>query len=66
MIGPNDDHSQLSLENEGAILHPVTVQCTVRLNEKGLNKLEEARQSGTAELPAWLTEDMENAETDTN
>jgi len=37
---------------------------SVRLAKQGLDKLNEARQSGKAEMPAWLTEEMKNAEAD--
>ncbi len=56
---------ELSVEDQGSIiLHPVTVQRTIRLNENGLNKLKDARKSGTGKLPEWLTEDMESAKAD--
>ncbi|MEE4359258.1 MAG: AbrB/MazE/SpoVT family DNA-binding domain-containing protein [Desulfococcaceae bacterium] len=62
-----ESYLELSLEDDGIILlHPVAVQRTVRLNKKGLNKLEEARKSGTGELPEWLTGEMEDAEADTD
>jgi len=32
---------------------------TVRLSEKGLAKLDEARRSGVEQLPDWLREDMD-------
>jgi hypothetical protein len=35
---------------------------TVRLAKQGLIKLDEARQSGTAPMPAWLAEEMKDAE----
>ncbi|MHB9097049.1 MAG: AbrB/MazE/SpoVT family DNA-binding domain-containing protein [Syntrophales bacterium] len=46
------------------ILHPVEIVRSVLLSEQGLNKLNEARQSGEAEMPAWLTEEMKDAEAD--
>ncbi|MDM8539867.1 AbrB/MazE/SpoVT family DNA-binding domain-containing protein [Desulfococcaceae bacterium HSG9] len=56
---------ELSVEDQGSIiLHPVTVQRTIRLNKNGLNKLKDARKSGTGELPEWLTEEMESAKAD--
>ncbi len=58
---------ELSIEEDGVIvLHPVNVQRTVRLNGKGLKKLEEARKSGTGELPEWITRDMSDAQADTD
>lgn len=63
----SETYLELSFEDDGVIvLYPVNVQRTIRLNEKGLNKLEEARKSGTGELPEWLTTEMENAEADTD
>ena len=35
-------------------LSPVAVYPTVRLSDKGLAKLDEARQSGVEQLPDWL------------
>ena len=62
-----ETYLELSVEDGGVIvLHPVTVQRTVRLNENGLQKLEEARKSGTGTLPDWLAEDMKNAEAETD
>lgn len=62
-----ETYLELSIEDGGVIvLHPVTVQHTVRLNEKGLKKLDEARRSGTGALPDWLVEDMKNAEAGTD
>ena len=46
------------------ILQPVEIFRSVRLAKQGLDKLNEARQSGKAEMPAWLTEEMKNAEAD--
>ena len=43
------------------ILQPVEIFRSVRLAKQGLDKLNEARQSGKAELPAWLAEEMKNA-----
>lgn len=33
----------------------------IRLNDKGLVKLQEARESGIGEFPEWFLEDMKNA-----
>jgi AbrB family looped-hinge helix DNA binding protein len=61
-----ESYLELSVEDGGFIvLQPVTVHRAVRLNEKGLGMIEEARKSGTAELPEWLIEDMRDARTDT-
>jgi AbrB family looped-hinge helix DNA binding protein len=55
----------LRVEEGGVvILQPVEIFRTVRLAKQGLAKLNEARQSGTAEMPVWLSEEMRDAETD--
>jgi hypothetical protein len=46
-------------------LTPVAIYPTVKLNEKGLNKLAEARKSGTVKMPALLAKKIKNARTDT-
>lgn len=46
------------------VLHPVAVYPTVRLSAEGLAKLQEARESGTGELPDWLREEMGRAPAD--
>ncbi|MEI6386577.1 MAG: AbrB/MazE/SpoVT family DNA-binding domain-containing protein [Spirochaetota bacterium] len=59
--------STLNLEVEAGgtiILSPTVVYGTVRLSETGLGKLAEARGSGTAPLPGWLREAMNNAAAD--
>jgi len=61
-----ESYLELSVGNDGIImLCPIAVHRTVQLNDKGLAKLEDARKSGTGELPEWLIKDMKNAETDT-
>ena len=58
-------HLELSVEAGGSIsLHPVTIYRAIRLNESGLSKLQEARNSGIGNLPDWVSEEMRNAETD--
>ena len=55
----------LSVDAGGKItLHPVAIYRTVRLGEQGITKLQEARTSGAGELPDWLRQDMQNADTD--
>jgi AbrB family looped-hinge helix DNA binding protein len=55
----------LSVADGGSfILQPVAVYPAVHLNEKGLAKLTEARKSGDAAMPAWLSDEMAHAETD--
>jgi len=57
----------LSVADGGAlILQPVAVYPAVHLNEKGLEKLKGARESGTAVMPVWLKDEMANVETDTD
>jgi AbrB family looped-hinge helix DNA binding protein len=57
---------ELQVEDGGAIiLRPVAVFGAVKLSDAGLRKLVEARESGTAELPAWMREAMDHAEIDT-
>jgi len=51
-------------EGGGVVLQPVEIFRSVRLAKQGLDKLNEARQCGKAEMPTWLTEEMKNAETD--
>jgi len=59
------DHLDLSLAEGGIIvLQPVAIYPTVQLSEKGLTKLEEARESGVGAMPAWFAEEMEDAESD--
>ncbi|MDM8522401.1 hypothetical protein QUF80_03435 [Desulfococcaceae bacterium HSG8] len=38
---------------------------SIRFNDNGLEKLREARESGTAEFPEWFAEDMKNAGAET-
>lgn len=61
-----ESYLELSVEDGKFImLEPVTVQRNIRLDDRGLSKLDEARKSGTGELPEWLIGDMKDAETDT-
>jgi AbrB family looped-hinge helix DNA binding protein len=52
------------LEGGNLSLSPVAVYPTVRLSEKGLVKLGEARQSGVEQMPDWLRKEMADAATD--
>ena len=57
---------QLTVEEGGAImLQPVSIFPTIRLNDQGLEKLREARESGTGKLPNWIIEDMNRAQNNT-
>ena len=58
-------HLNLEVLDGGAIvLTPVAIYPVVKLNEKGLNKLTEARKSGTVKMPGLLAKQIENAGTD--
>lgn len=52
------------LEGGNLSLSPVAVYPTVRLSNKGLVKLGEARQSGVEQMPDWLRNEMADAATD--
>lgn len=54
------------LEGGSIVLTPVAIYPTVKLNEKGLKKLAEARKSGTVKMPALLAKKIKNARTDTD
>jgi len=57
---------KLTVQEGGAImLQPVSIFPTIQLNEQGLEKLREARESGTGKLPNWLVEDMNRAKNNT-
>ena len=61
-----ESYLDLSLEDDGVILlTPTSVQRNIRLNDKGLAKLEEARRDGEGEFPEWLEKEMRNARTET-
>ena len=61
----NGAYLDLSVSEGGVVvLQSVEIFRSVRLAKQGLDKLNEARQSGKAEMPAWLTEEMKNAEAD--
>lgn len=52
----------LQVEEGGAIvLHPVAVYPSIRLNEKGIAKLKDARRSGKGKLPEWMVKEIESA-----
>ena len=52
------------LDGGGLALVPMTIFPTVRLSEEATAKLQDARKSGTGELPQWLREEMTNADPD--
>ncbi len=59
-------HLDLMVEPGGAItLFPVEIYRTIKLNDSGLLKLNEARPSETATFPEWFQEELANAQTDT-
>ena len=58
-------HLELSVEAYGAIyLYPVEFYRTIKLNDSGLLKLKEARDSETGKLPDWFEKERSNAEID--
>jgi AbrB family looped-hinge helix DNA binding protein len=52
------------LEGGSIVLTPVAIYPAVKLNEKGLKKLTEARKSGAVKMPALLAKKIKNARTD--
>ena len=52
------------LEGGAIVLTPVAIYPTVKLSEKGLKKLADARKSGKVEMPTQLAEQISNARTD--
>ncbi len=61
----NGDHMDLSVQEGGVIvLQPVVIYPTVQLSEQGLEKLNEARESGVREMPSWFEKEIENAKAD--
>lgn len=52
------------LEGGNLSLSPVAVYPTVRLSDKGLVKLGEARKSGIEQMPDWMRKEMADAATD--
>jgi AbrB family looped-hinge helix DNA binding protein len=52
------------LEGGALMLTPVAIFPAVKLNEKGLKKLDEARKSGMAKMPEELAKLIGNAGTD--
>ena len=58
-------HLDLTVDAGGGILlRPVSVYPSVRLSERGLGKLQEARRSGSATLPDWVRDEMRDVGTD--
>ncbi len=52
------------LEGGAIVLSPVAIYPTVQLSEKGVKKLQEARESEKEPLPKWLAEEIEDARAD--
>jgi AbrB family looped-hinge helix DNA binding protein len=52
------------LEGGSIVLTPVAIYPAVKLNEKGLKKLTEARKGGTVKMPVLLAKKIKNARTD--
>lgn len=58
----NGDHLELSLEDGGLImLQPVEIHLVIRLNDKGLEKLKEARISRIETIPDWMAGEINDA-----
>lgn len=58
-------HLDLTVGEGGYIvLTPVVIYPALKLNEKGLKKLQEARKSGTVKMPSGLAKQIKNARTD--
>ncbi len=49
------------LEGGTIVLNPVVVYPSVQLSEKGLRKLQEARESGITAMPEWLKKEIKHA-----
>lgn len=63
----NGDHLELSLEDGGLImLQPVEIHPVIRLNDKGLEKLKEARTSGIGTMPDWMAGEINDAKADSD
>lgn len=59
-------HMELVMEAGGGItLFPVEIYRSIKLNDSGLLKLNEARASETTSFPEWFQEEILNAQTDT-
>ncbi len=55
----------MDIADGGAIVfHPMSIFRGVRLSEKGIQKLRDARESGAGSMPDWMIEDMKNADVD--
>jgi AbrB family looped-hinge helix DNA binding protein len=63
----NGSYMDLEILKGGEIrLRPVSVYPNILLNDQGLAKLKEARESGKGKLPEWLIKEMKNAVTDSD
>ncbi|MDY0300633.1 MAG: AbrB/MazE/SpoVT family DNA-binding domain-containing protein [Trichlorobacter sp.] len=55
----------LTVEDGGALLlRPVAIYPALHLSANGLDKLAEARNGDTGQLPDWLQKEMDDAGTD--
>ncbi|MEW6184772.1 MAG: AbrB/MazE/SpoVT family DNA-binding domain-containing protein [Thermodesulfobacteriota bacterium] len=52
------------MDGGALLLQPIAIFQGIRLGPQGLQKLDDARKSGTTSMPAWLTKEMKNAEID--
>ena len=58
-------HLELTIEPGGTItLHPVEIYRTIKLNDAGLAKLEEARASEKSPMPDWFDQELAHARTE--
>ena len=63
----NGDHLNVFLEDGGMImLQPVAIYPVIKLNDKGLEKLDDARKSGTGTLPGWMAGEISDAKTNSD
>ena len=57
-------YMDLKILNDGEIrLRPVSVYPNILLNDKGLAKIKEARESNKGTLPEWLIKEIKKAQT---
>lgn len=52
------------MDGGALLLQPIAIFKGIQLGPQGLQKLDDARKSGTTSMPTWLTKEMKNAVTD--
>jgi AbrB family looped-hinge helix DNA binding protein len=58
-------HFELTVEPGGAItLFPVEIYRSIKLNDSGISKIQEARASEPATFPEWFAKELADAGTD--